>query len=809
MKNKLFLIVSLFAFLSVSVLSQNSEVNLRGQSIEQLSNTQIQRLLQEIERRGLSEDEAVEMALAYGIPSSQIPMIRQQIRARAYSNMMQQSTMSPTELYYGEDLLLLQEKPFFFATDEEKRVFGFHLFNSENLTFEPSVNIPVSPKYVIGPGDSFVIDIYGASQMQYSLPVDKNGNINIPQIGVINVGGLEMEIAEKRIFGKLSSIYRDLVSPYPRTYANINLDEIKSINVSVVGEAFVPGTYTLPGTATAFNALYYAGGPNYTGSFREIWIIRNGERIAELDVYDYLLNGNASVNIPLRDADVILIPTYKKRIRVEGEFIRTGIFESKENESYEQFIRFTGGFSENAYKKRIELYRNTGIEKEVIDLFADIFAQIETQSGDSLFAGEILERFSNRVAIEGAVFRPGNYELTENMSLRDLIEKADGIREDAFLERGLILRLNDDLTPANLSFNISDVISGKSNIILKREDIVTISAIDMMRENRTVNIYGSVLQFGEFPFRENMTLGDIIAIAGGFLESASESFIEITRRLSYEEAKVADERIAHLFQFSVSRNLSLNSKDAAFELKPFDQIYVRNAPGFVEKSHVFVGGEVNYPGTYGLTGRNERLSEIIKRSGGLTKEAYSLGAMLTRKVSLSPKEKRLRESIQDVMSESIFEERDTNAIMRLDFEVLGINLEKALKNPGGRDDIFLKDGDELIIPRKMQTVNTDGEVLNPLSLPYIENKRFKYYVNQSGGFGDRAMKRKSYVVYPNGTAAATHNFIFFRSYPEVKAGSQIIVPRKADRENIPASAWVAITGSLTSSLALILVAVIR
>ena len=802
MKSKL-LFFSLFcAFIFVSAKAQNvANVN-----VGSLTNTQIQKIISEIERRGLSEEEAVAMATAYGLPASQIQLLQQRIRsATTGSNLLIQQAIDPTGMSFLDDLdeasIFIQEKPFFFATEEEKRVFGFHLFNSENLTFEPSINIPVSPKYVIGSGDAFVISVYGASEMQYALLVDKNGNISIPEVGVVQVGGFELEIAEKRIFSKLSLIYRDLVSPQPRTFANISLEYIKSINISVVGEAFVPGTYTLPGTATAFNALYYAGGPNYHGSFREIWVLRNGEKIAELDVYDYLLNGNAAINVPLRDGDVVLIPTYKKRIRVGGNFIRTGIFESKTGETFEQLIGYTGGFSENAYQKRVELHRNTEKEREIIDLYKDFFAQIETQSGDSIFAGEILSRFSNRIIIEGAVFRPGNYELTENITLLDLINKADGVREDAFMERGLILRLNDDLTPANISFNVSDVIAGRNNIPLKREDVITISSIDMMRENRVVTIHGSVQRSGEYPFRENMTLGDVIKLAGGFLESASESYIEVTRRLSYEETKETGERIAHLFQFTVPRNLSLNNKDASFEMRPFDRIYVRNAPGFVVTPQVTVGGEINYPGQYGLTGRNERLSALIERAGGLTADAYAAGAMLTRTISISPKEKRFRDAIHSGM--------DAVETTNLDFEVIGVNLERALQNPGGRDDIFLLDGDELIIPKKIQTINTEGEVLSPLSMPYIENKGVRYYVNLSGGFGNRAMRRKTYVLYPNGTAAATHSFMFIKNYPEVKPGSQIIVPRKADRENIPPAAWVAISTSLTSSVALIVVALIK
>ena len=804
MTKKFLLLTFLIIVFSYVIESQNIGSNIKNINVGSLTNTQMQKIISEIEKRGLSEEEAVAMATAYGLPASQVQILQQRIRSSQTGiNLELQQAIAPTSFLddLDEASIFVQQKPFFLATEEEKRVFGFHLFNSENLTFEPSVNIPVSPKYVIGSGDAFVVDIYGASMKQYALLVNKNGEVTIPEAGVIQLGGVELEVAEKRILAKLSTLYKDLASPQPRTFANISLEYIKSINISVIGEAFIPGTYTLPGTATAFNALYYAGGPNYYGSFREIQVIRGGEIVALLDVYDYLIKGNGAVNVQLRDGDVILIPTYKKRIRVGGNFIRTGIFESKEGESFEQFIRFTGGFSENAYQKRIELHRNTGKEKELIDLYQDFFTQIETQSGDSIYAGEIIQRFSNRVTIEGAVFRPGSFELTENLTLNDLIAKAEGIREDAFMERGLILRLNEDLSPSNISFNVSDVISGKNNISLKREDVVTISSIDMIRENRIVSIQGSVQRGGEYPFREKMTLGDIIVMAGGFLESASESYIEVTRRLSYEEAQKAEDRIAHLFQFTVPRTLALHSKDASFELKPFDQVFVRNAPGFVVNSSVYIGGEVNYPGHYGLTGRNERLSQLIQRAGGLSHEAYETGAMLTRTIALSPKEKRLQDAIKEGM--------EAKTSQKLDFAVIGVNLEKALKDPGGKDDIFLRDGDELIIPRKLQTINIGGEVLNPLSMPYIENKNLKYYVNQSGGFGVKAHKGKSYVVYPNGTAAATKHYVLFRRFPEIKPGSQIIVPTKIEKDRVPVSAWVAITGSLTTSTALIIVAVLN
>lgn len=795
MLKKGFVLIFVLSLLVMTVNSQN--VNPKNVDVESLSDTQISKLLVEIQKRGLSEQEAINMATAYGLSASQISILRKRMLTVNEEAEEGTQTFSESEL---DTTFFLSDKEMVPATKIEKSVFGFHLFNSENLTFEPGINIPVSSSYVVGAGDGFIIDIYGASQQQYSLSVDKNGNITIPNVGPIAVGGMEMASAEKRIFDKLTLIYRDLISSQPNTFANIQLGPIKAIKVNVIGEVFAPGTYTMPGTASAFNALYLSGGPNFSGSFRTIRIIRDGKEITELDVYDYLINGNSKVNVPLRDGDVILVPTYQKRVRVGGEFIRTGIFESKEGESIGDLVKFAGGFTEYAYRNRIELHRNNGREFELVDLFKDDFNQTLVQSGDSIFVGRVLDRFTNRVSIDGAVFRPGTYELSDGLTLKQLIDKADGIREDAFLERGLILRLNEDLSYSNVSFNISDVVAGRHNIELKREDAVTISPLDSMREQRTINIHGEVLRPDTFDFRDKMTLGDIIALAGGFKESASESFIELTRRLSYEEASSYGAKNVTLFQFSVPRSLTLNNKDARFELKPFDHIYIRKAPGFSDGGLITLSGEVLYSGEYGLSGKNERLSEIIIRAGGLTPDAYASGAMLTRRIQLTAKARRLREVLRESTNGIEFSE--------LGFEVVGVDLEKAVQKPGSKDDIIVRNGDELVVPRKLLTVNVEGEVLNPITMPYVEGKSLRFYINQGGGFAVRAKKNKAYVVYPNGTAAATKSIVFFSNYPDIKPGSQIVVPQKPERESLPATAWIGI-GSGVSSLALTIITIVN
>jgi protein involved in polysaccharide export with SLBB domain len=804
MKFFLFLIF-VCLFMAVSTSGQN--INPASVDVSALSERQIQRLIEEMQKRGMSEDQALALARAKGVSEEQISLLQQRMLSVNTDKDISRSSETGLDLEEGfsSDFLFgddsqFSEKAFFIPTQEEERLFGFHLFNSENLSFESGANYPVTDSYQIGVGDEFRIDVYGASQQSYVAIVDKNGQIRIPNLGPVAVGGRQLGIARDMIKEKLVLIYRDLIADPPRTFVNIHLGSIQPITVNVIGEVFAPGTYSVPGTATAFNALYLSGGPNIRGTFRNIQIIRNGEVVHQLDVYDYLINGNGSVNVALNNGDVIMVPTYNRRVRVGGELIRSGIFESKEGETLAELIDFAGGFNEMAYRNRVELYRNDGRERMMKDVLPEDFKDTGLQNGDSIFVGKILDRFTNRVTINGAVFRPGTYELQEGMMLSDLIARADGVREDAFIERALILRRNEDLTMTNVSFNVSQVVSGASDVALQREDVVTISSIDEMREERSVRIMGEVQRPDRFDYRENMSLGDLIMLSGGFKEQASESYIEVTRRLSYEESAKPGAVSAHLFQFTIPRNLTLNSEDASFELAPFDEVYVRSAPGSVREGSVRVNGEVHYSGEYALVKKNERLSDLIKRSGGFTSEAYLPGAMLTRPITLTAKERRLREFARS--------QNEGLELNEMNFEVVGVDLTKALNNPGGRDDIYLRDGDELVVPRRNQTIQVGGGVLNPLSMPFIEGRGVKYYVKNSGGFALRAKRNRTYVIYPNGSAGATSNFLFFRSYPKITPGSEIVVPQKPERESLPVTAWVAI-GSGVSTIALTLVTMIN
>ncbi len=795
----LFIGVLFFLFGAVTQLyAQQSNVDPLSVDVNSLSDQQIMKIIKEIQKRGLTENEAIALAQARGLSQQQISALKQRMAEIKISGGVSGEVGPGYVGIEGEELMSMKAEIDSAAVDE--RIFGFSFFNNKYLTFEPNVNIPVSSSYVLGGGDEILIDVWGASQQSYQLPVDKNGNINISGIGPIHVGGLTKKDVSGILRKKLTLIYSDLSNEKPRTFASVNVGVVKAIKVNVIGEVFAPGTYTLPGTATAFNALYLSGGPNRNGSFRNIKVIRDGKVVTTLDVYDFLINGNSKVNVPLRDADVLMVSTYEKRVKVGGEFKRTGLFEAKDEEKISDVIKYAGGFKEEAYTGRIELYRTTARERQIRDMIANMYDSFIVHNGDSIFAGRILERFENKVAIEGAVYRPGNYELTEGLTLKQLIDKADGVREDVFLNRGLITRLKNDLTLQNIAFDVGMVLRGEKDFELNREDIVTVSSISDLREIQTVKIYGAVQFPHEMDFQEDMTLSDLIFKAGGFTEFASEAYIEIARRLSYDEIKNVGDKIAHVYQFTVTRDLKLKGEDASFKLNPFDEVFVRRAPGFRQNAVVNIFGEVKYAGSYSLVSRRERISDVIIRVGGLSPNAYPEGAMLTRKVQQSQKVMRLREELM---------EKDTSLhFSDMGFDVVAIDLAEIMAHPGSKDDIFMKAGDELTIPGEQQTVKIGGEVLNPISATYVSGQNLKFYIDQSGGFGLNAKKHKTYVIYPNGAAAATKKVFLINNYPKIVPGAEIVVPQKPIREPLGAAGWFAIAGAM-ASLSLTVVTIIN
>jgi len=759
--------------------------------VNKLSEQQIQQIANEVNARGLTIDEAAQMAQMQGATPQQIEQLKQRIQQLNSSNgksisnpntrSAQKTTSTPRES--------VTEKKAVDASPQVKRIFGFQLFNSDNLTFEPPVNMPTPQNYVLGIDDELLVSIWGASQQSYQLRVETNGAINIPDIGPVYVSGMEFSQARDLIKKRMIAIYQGMGGSNPNTYADVSISNLRSIKINVIGEVMAPGTYTLPSTASAFNALYLSGGPNESGSFRSIQIIRDNKIIKTIDVYDFLINANTQGNIQLREQDIVYIPTYQKRVEVSGAFKRNGIFELTEKETLSDLIRYLGGFTDQAFKAQLSLTRITDSEKKVIDISQSIYESFIPTNGDAIVASEIINRFENRINISGAVFRPGTYELTEGLTLSGLIKKAQGVTEDYFNNRGLIIRLQDNLSPITLSFDVDEILKGVNDVPLQREDQVIIQNIDSMKEKRTIQIFGEVQRPGEIVFSDNLTLQDLIFKVGGFTEAASESYIELARRHSYEESNQVSDEIVKLFQFKIDRGLKLENKAESFLLLPFDYIYVRRAPSYHEQRTVHITGEVRYPGAYSISSKNERISDLVKRAGGLMPNAFLKGARMKRANQLA---KQTLETLRNNLPDSMI----SKAEKQIDNDQLELRLASIMKKPGSVFDYLLKDGDQIVIPEIAQEVRISGEILNPIGMAYQDGEKLKYYVDRSGGFTDNAMKRKAYVIYSDGTSAVTHNFLGHQ-YPLVEPGSQIVIPLKPVKRDATAK-WLAITTTLSS-----------
>jgi protein involved in polysaccharide export with SLBB domain len=747
-------------------------------------------------------------------------------------------------------------------SEKEKKVFGYTLFNSPFLTFDPSLNIPTPKNYQIGPGDEIVIDVWGASEQTYQQEVSPDGYIIIQNLGPIYLNGLTIDRATKRIKSRLSKIYSGLDPAdgrTPNTFAQVSLGQVRTIKVTVIGEIRTPGTYDVSALATVFNALYLSGGPNINGSFREIELIRNNEVYKVLDVYDFLVRGIQKNNVQLEDQDIIRIKPFTNRVEVIGEIKREGIYEVKKGESFADLVDFVGGFSENAYKGIIKVRRNTGKEKRLLDVTEDNLNLVQPENGDYVIVNGILDRFENRVQIVGAVFREGEYELSHQLTVLQLIDKAEGLRGDAFLDMGTIFRTNEDFTTEVIPFNLRQMLKGElEDISLFREDLIKIASIYDLKEEFYVTIGGSVRQPGNYQYMENLTVIELILEAGGLLESADLSAVEVARRRRDELDDSTTEQIAEIFTFAVDRDLRIKDGQDRFILKPFDNVYIRKAPAYEAPIKVRLEGEVLYPGEYVLERKDERISSLIKRAGGLTPEGYMDGTTLIRRTEFFEHQTDVEKRYQDLLSireqlydkysytddlslteseylrsqrlsdlekkaesyverqdaesgqESVkqrmemieeMQERDT-LLVPIEIkthETIGINLKEIIADPGSKYDLILQDGDVISVPKQLQTVRLRGEFLYPITVRYDDKFRFKDYLAQAGGFTDKAKKGKTYILYANGSVDRTKRaFIFGNRYPKVQPGAEIIVPTKPDKQPLSAQAWIAIATSVAT-----------
>lgn len=821
MKQRINILLSLI-FLSLVISFTAVAQNYSNIKVDELSDAQILQMIKKAESVGYNDAQLEQMATAQGMKADEIQKLRLRVEKVRKQGTAVKLDDKPTST--GREMSettdggkVDNEKK---VSDEEigPKVFGSELFRNGNITFEPNLRIATPKGYVIGPDDKLLIDLTGDNEASYNLQVSADGIINLQYVGRIAVGGLTIEQATSKINTAMSKTYPSLRSG--RTNLAINLGNIRSIKVTLTGQLVKPGTYTLSSLSTVYNALYASGGPAQNGSFRKIEVIRNNKVISTIDIYSFLLKGVQQNNIRLQDQDVINVPVFNKRVEVTGEVKRSALFEVVNGESLKDVLDFAGGFTTQAYTAKVKAFQNTDKDRKIVDIASAEFSTYQPQNGDKYIVEAILDRFQNRVEILGAVFRPGVYELEKGLTLRGLINKSDGLTEDAFLNRGYINRLNPDNTQSLISFDVAKIIAGtETDIPLLREDKITISSLFDLRDEYKVSIQGEVRAPGTFEYADGMTLESVIQLAGGFKEGATPSRIEISRRVKNSEATVASARTAELFTVSVDQNLKLEGEP--FILKPFDIISIRNSEGYTIQKQVKLEGEVVYPGTYTITRKDEKISELIKRAGGLTSSAYPDGASLKRpgaeKVNPNDKNAINNKDEEDKKFLNLKRAQEAGAKDTISADVeqrliqsdlVGINLVKILDNPNSKYDLIIEDGDVIRVPRTLQTVKVTGEVLNPNSIVYLPGKSLRQYINGAGGFTSNARKNGTYIKYANGSAAAVSKFLFFNNYPVVKPGAEILIPKRAEKERLTAQSWIGI-GTAVASLGAIIVSLLR
>lgn len=698
------------------------------------------------------------------------------------------------EEFLPEDLIMEDMDPTLYRG---RKVFGRDIFNKEDLTFEPVMNIATPQSYVVGPGDEVKVDIYGASQKSTTYTVTPDGDIVVDGYGPINISGLTVKQANARIRSTLGSRYSS-------SSIKMTLGQTRTITVNVMGEVQTPGTYTLSAFASVFHALYMAGGVSSIGTLRNIKVFRNGKEISVVDVYDYILNGKLSGNVRLQDNDVIVVGPYECIVDIAGKVKRPMYYEMKKTESVQTLLKYAGYFAGDAYTKSVRVIRKNGSRYGVFNVQEFDMNSFHLADGDSVTVDSIIPRYENMVEVKGAVFRPGMYQLGGNITtVRSLIESADGLTEDAFTNRGVIHRMKEDRTLKVISVDVQGIIDGRvADIPLKNEDVLFIPSKSERQENRTITIHGEVLYPGVYKYADNETLEDFVVQAGGLKESASTVKVDVSRRVSNRKALTRDSVIAKTYSFALKDGFVVDGQPG-FTLEPYDEVYVRKSPSYTIQQNVSIEGEVNFPGTYALTKSESRLSDIVRASGGTNKLAYVKGARLERRIT--PEERTRMEQVLKMAQFQSKTEEDTIDVSKLDLGdtyYVGIQLDKALEAPGSDYDLTLREGDKIIVPEYTNTVKVSGNVLYPNTVAYKKGKGARYYVNQAGGWGIRAKKGSTYIVHMNGTV----NQMGKGEKPT--PGSEVIVPTKPKSEVNKLQMWLAI-GSSTAAIATMLVSIVN
>lgn len=706
------------------------------------------------------------------------------------------------QMMYDESMFLFTDSVYLLLESmmPKKEIFGHNLFRSENMTFEPGLNLATPKDYTLGPGDEVIIDIWGASQTTIQDVISPDGYIMVENLGPVYLNGMTVQDADRRIKNVFSQIYSGLSGDDRNTHIQLSLGQNRSIVVNVMGEVAMPGTYRMSSFGTVFNALYLAGGVSEIGSLRSVNVYRSNRKIATVDLYDYLMNGRIDNDVRLADNDVVVVSPISCLVNIDGRIRRPMFYEMRTDESLSKLLEYAGGFVSDAYRRDIRVTRMGDVERRIFTVSADRIAEFRMADGDSVYVDSIQVTYSNMVEARGAFKRPGMFEVGNGInSISDLVEAAGGFRDDAFLTRALLSRTNPDRTLANKSVDLTGISNGTFvDDVLRNNDVLFVPSLFDVREEPTFSIFGEVQFPGMYAYSANTHVEDIILQAGGLTEAASVSKIDVVRRARDRQALTEKDTIAQTFSFSISEDLKVT--DESFTLLPFDEVYVRRSPGYAENRRVRIEGEVMFPGYYSLSSKGERLSDLVKRAGMFTSEAYPLGARLERTMT---EDERLR--LKDITA--LVAKNDSTNLDILDLATtfyVGIDLQAAVNNPGGDEDIFLRNGDRLIVPEFTNTVKMNGQVMYSNTVSFKEGKNLKYYIDKAGGYSEEARRNRAYVIYLNGTVAKARKM----SRNLIQPGCEIIVPAKSEREGLSATEILSLS-STSASLATVVLALIN
>ena len=767
-----------------------------GAYAQQMSDKEVIEYLKQAQASGKTQQEMTTELMRRGVTRQQVERIRNQYLKEQAENQNQFQNINDT--IQNRTRATTENITEHIATSSAIKIFGHNLFTNANLTFEPNANLATPTNYILGPGDEVIIDVWGASENTIRQTISPDGNIQISGLGPVFLSGMTIQSANRLLRNELSKIYSG-----PDTQVKLTLGNIRSIQINIMGEVAVPGTYTLSAFSSVFHALYRAGGVNDIGSLRSIKVVREGRTIADLDVYSFIMNGKMNDDVRLQEGDVIIVEPYKSLVSIQGKVKRPMLYELKSDETFKTLLDYAGGFTGDAYKQSVRLIRKTGREYQVFNIDDVDYSVFRMEDGDEISVESILGRYENRVEIRGAVFRNGIYQLDGQVNtVKALIKKADGLRENAFLNRAILTREKDNLDHEIISIDLNALLNGSApDIPLRKNDVLYIPSIQGLKEAETVTIHGEVNNPGTYAYAEKMTVEDLVILSGGLLEDASTVKVDITRRIKNPSSKSYSKEVGKTYTIDITNDFNVGNE--TFHLEPFDEVYIRKSPSYKVQQNVTIGGEVLFGGNYALQSKAERISSIIKRAGGLTPEAYTKGARLIRKKT---EEEKMRERDMLLMARNKTgnDSIDVSTLNISNTYPVGIDLEKALKNPNSDYDVVLRDSDFIYIPEYINTVKISGAVMHPNTVLYQKNENVQYYINQAGGFGDNARKHKVFVVNLNGKASKLR----LHSRKQLEPGCEIIVPTK-DKSNKLTLAEMMSIGTMTASMAAVIASIIH